>query len=441
MGDRWTLELLLAGGALDQRRPHARGQVSHHLSRRDRDAAEGLHRLLRPDRRVSAADAPKASTRAGRPTRMPACAPCWRRWSPSSASTRRSPACSTRCRRPCRRRSSGCGWRPARRRSRDAPVDARLGVRPRAGAPRASRRPFRITAPTSSCAAAPALAREFGVGLHSHVQESKAQVIVGLKRYGKTPTAHLQDLGLLGPDFTVAHGVWLDDDDMQRLGRSRRIGRAQSRQQHAARQRHRRRARACWSASVNVGIGTDGANCSDNLNMYESMRLASMVSNAQGPDYRPLAHHRRRSSTPRPTAARRALGFGDRLGRIAPGYKADIVFLDLAQRELDAVQQCGQPAGAYRGRQRRCIPSWSAGAWWSRTAASIGVDMAALARRVEEARARLEGATRAEQAAVRAASSRSSTASARGSPRCRITSTASAAGITGTRTPAWVKRE
>ena len=40
-----------------------------------------------------------------------------------------------------------------------------------------------------------ALAREFGVGLHSHVQESKAQVMVGLKRYGKTQTAHLAGPG------------------------------------------------------------------------------------------------------------------------------------------------------------------------------------------------------------------------------------------------------
>jgi len=38
----------------------------------------------------------------------------------------------------------------------------------------------------------------------------------------------------------------------------------------------------CWERKVNVGIGTDGANCSDNLNMYESMRLASMVSKSQG---------------------------------------------------------------------------------------------------------------------------------------------------------------
>ena len=44
------------------------------------------------------------------------------------------------------------------------------------------------------------------------------QAIVGLKRYGKTLTAHLDDLGALGPRFTVAHGVWLDGDDMRRLG-------------------------------------------------------------------------------------------------------------------------------------------------------------------------------------------------------------------------------
>jgi len=117
------------------------------------------------------------------------------------------------------------------------------------------------------------LAREFDIGLHSHLQESKAQVIVGLKRYGKTQVAHLQDLGLLGPDFTVGHGVWLDHDDMQRLG------------DHGASVAHNPGSnmrlgngladvRGMLERKVNVGIGTDGANCSDDLNMYESMRLA-----------------------------------------------------------------------------------------------------------------------------------------------------------------------
>src|SRR5581483_10526444 len=171
------------------------------------------------------------------------------------------------------------------------------------------------------------LAREFDVGLHSHVQESKAQVIVGLKRYGKTQTAHLQDLGLLGPNFTVAHGVWLDHDDMQRLG------------DHGASVAHNPGSnmrlgngladlRGMLARKVNVGIGTDGANCSDNLNMYESMRLASMVSKSQGPDTDEWLTTDEVFAAATQGSAR-ALGFGDKLGRIAAGYKADIVFVDL----------------------------------------------------------------------------------------------------------------
>src|SRR5438874_571794 len=62
------------------------------------------------------------------------------------------------------------------------------------------------------------LARDFDLGLHSHVAESKVQAVAGMRLYGKTLTAHLDELGILGPQFTVAHGVWLDNDDMARLG-------------------------------------------------------------------------------------------------------------------------------------------------------------------------------------------------------------------------------
>ncbi|WP_164096626.1 amidohydrolase family protein, partial [Serratia marcescens] len=64
------------------------------------------------------------------------------------------------------------------------------------------------------------IARDFGVPLHSHVGESKIQALVGMKRYGKTLIAHLDEKGLLGPDFTAAHGIWLDDDDLRRMADS-----------------------------------------------------------------------------------------------------------------------------------------------------------------------------------------------------------------------------
>ena len=170
------------------------------------------------------------------------------------------------------------------------------------------------------------LAREFGVGLHSHVAESKIQAVSGLRCYGKSLTAHLDEIGLLGPDFTVAHGVWLDDDDCQRLsdhgssvahnpGSNMRLGSGLA------------DARGMLNHSVNVGIGTDGANCSDNQNMYEAMRIASMVSKVQGPDQRQWLKTEEIIAAATEGSAR-VLGWKD-IGRIAIGYKADIVFLDL----------------------------------------------------------------------------------------------------------------
>jgi guanine deaminase len=171
------------------------------------------------------------------------------------------------------------------------------------------------------------LAREFDVGLHSHVAESKVQAVTGIRLYGRTQTAHLDRLGVLGPHFTVAHGVWLDDDDMARLG------------DHGASVAHNPGSnmrlgsgladtRGMLDAHVNLGIGTDGASCSDNQNMYEAMRLASFVSKVQGPDWQRWLTTREAALAATEGSAR-VLGVGECIGRIAPGYKADLVLLDL----------------------------------------------------------------------------------------------------------------
>jgi 5-methylthioadenosine/S-adenosylhomocysteine deaminase len=171
-----------------------------------------------------------------------------------------------------------------------------------------------------------ALSRDFGVGLHSHVAESKVQAVASLRLYGGTQTAHLARLGVIGPHFTVAHGVWLDPDDMVLLGDSgasvahnpgsnMRLGSGLA------------DTRGMLDRKVNLGIGTDGASCSDNQNMYEAMRLASFVSKVQGPDWRRWLTTREAALAATEGSAR-VLGF-DRVGRIAPGWKADLVMLDL----------------------------------------------------------------------------------------------------------------
>lgn len=171
------------------------------------------------------------------------------------------------------------------------------------------------------------LAREYDVGVHSHVAESKVQVVAGYRRYGTSLAAHMDSLGLVNERFTVAHGVWLDDEDMKRLG-DRGASVAHNPGSNMRLGNGLADVRGMLARKVNVGVGTDGANCSDNLNMYESMRLASFASKVQGPDWQRWLSTDEvlRAAT---EGSARALGLEKEIGRIAPGYKADIVFLDL----------------------------------------------------------------------------------------------------------------
>lgn len=170
------------------------------------------------------------------------------------------------------------------------------------------------------------LAAEYDVGIHTHLAESKVQSVVGVSRYGRSLTAHIEHLGLLSPRFVAAHGVWLDADEMKRIGAhggsvahnpasNMRLGNGVA------------DAAGMLAAGVNLGIGTDAATCNDNLNMYEAMHFAAAASHSRGFDTT------RWISAPQvfaaaTTGSARALGF-DNIGRIAPGYAADIVFLNL----------------------------------------------------------------------------------------------------------------
>jgi 5-methylthioadenosine/S-adenosylhomocysteine deaminase len=78
---------------------------------------------------------------------------------------------------------------------------------------------------------------------------------------------------------------------------------------------------------LNVGLGTDSRTCSDNLNMFEALRLASFTSRVQTPDYKRwlTTDEVLRMGT---IEGAKLMGFEGKLGEIKPGFKADIVFLD-----------------------------------------------------------------------------------------------------------------
>lgn len=171
------------------------------------------------------------------------------------------------------------------------------------------------------------LARDYGLPLQTHLAETRAQAVLGLKKYGHTLVAHLEELQMLGPHFSGAHAIWLDDDDIRRLA------------DHGASAIHApasnmrfgsglARLRPMLDRRVNIGIATDAANSSDSLNMFESTRLASFISRVLTAEYQQWLGADEVLSMATEGSAR-AMEWGGALGRVAAGYKADLVFLDL----------------------------------------------------------------------------------------------------------------
>lgn len=171
------------------------------------------------------------------------------------------------------------------------------------------------------------IAAEHGLVLQTHLAESRAQAAASLARFGRPIVAHLDALGVIDERFSGAHGVWLDGASLATLGdrgaaiahnpgSNLRLGSGIA--DIVAAQRH----------GVTVGIGTDGGASSDHQNMFEATRLAANLTRIRGrsveewvsaPEALMLATE----------GSARVLGLGHAIGRIAPGYKADLTVLDL----------------------------------------------------------------------------------------------------------------
>ena len=175
----------------------------------------------------------------------------------------------------------------------------------------------------SECAG---LAREHGIRLQTHLAESRAQAAIGQARYGKSLVAHLEVLGFLSDRLSVAHAIWLDDDDIKRLGAAG-VKVAHNPSSNLRLGSGVAPVRRMLREGVTVGIGTDASNTSDGQNMFEATRLASYLSRIDGFDTDEWISAAEALHLATEGSAG-VLGF-EKIGRLATGYEADIVFLRL----------------------------------------------------------------------------------------------------------------
>jgi guanine deaminase len=173
--------------------------------------------------------------------------------------------------------------------------------------------------------AAAELSREGDLPVQTHLAETRLQQILAQERYGSTLTAHLDALGVLSPRFSGAHGVWLSEAEADLLA-AHGAGISHNPMSNLRLGSGIAPARRLADAGVTLGIGTDASNTSDGQNMFEATRLAATLSRARGEDTAAWlrAPEALRMAT---EGSARLMGL-DRVGRIAPGWAADLIFLD-----------------------------------------------------------------------------------------------------------------
>jgi 5-methylthioadenosine/S-adenosylhomocysteine deaminase len=170
------------------------------------------------------------------------------------------------------------------------------------------------------------LASEHGVRLQTHLAESRAQAAIGNSRYGTSLVAHLEKLGFLSDRLSVAHAIWLDREDIGRLG-ANGVKVAHNPSSNLRLGSGVAPVREMLHEGVVVGIGTDASNTSDGQNMFEAIRLASYLSRIDGFAVEEWISADEALAMGTQGSAE-VLGF-EKIGRLAAGFEADIVFLRL----------------------------------------------------------------------------------------------------------------
>ena len=168
-----------------------------------------------------------------------------------------------------------------------------------------------------------AMAERYGVGLHTHVGESQAEVRELDARFGLRPVHAMERFGFLDLDQVLfAHCVWLDDSEIALLA-ERGVGVAHNPTSNMKLVSGMAPVSRMIETGVHVGLGTDGEKENNNLDLFEEMKFASLLGKVREDDATAAdAWQVLRMAT---IEGARALGLGDELGSLETGKKADLV--------------------------------------------------------------------------------------------------------------------
>jgi len=192
--------------------------------------------------------------------------------------------------------------------------------------------------------------------VYTHVYETRAQRLfatTAFEHHGGSLIDYMESVGLLGAHVTIAHAVWPDSSEMEKLARTgtgivlNMLSNLRLKSGVAPILAYRR-------LGVPLALGCDNCSCSDAQSMFQVMKTYCLLAGVMDPGPQtPNAAEGLRLAT---LGGARTAGLAGALGAIEPGMCADLVALDLsdpAYRPLNSVVR--QVVYSETGRSVRCV--------------------------------------------------------------------------------------
>lgn len=167
-------------------------------------------------------------------------------------------------------------------------------------------------------------AEQYGIPIHIHLSETKGEVDTCREKFGVTPIALMNQIGLFDVPTLAAHCVHVTEDDIAIMA-EKQVRVAHNPGSNLKLASGIAPVPAMRKAGVVVGLGTDGASSNNKLDMFAEMRLAALIHKAASLD--PFAIKAEDALQMGTKDGAMCLGYDD-LGELKEGYLADLILVD-----------------------------------------------------------------------------------------------------------------
>ncbi len=187
--------------------------------------------------------------------------------------------------------------------------------------------PFSVTGDVMKQSAA--LARQYGVRLHTHLCETKDEERFTLEAFGMRPLDYMERVDFIGNDVFYAHGIHFNDAELKTLADTQ-TGVAHCPCSNMKLSSGVARIPEMLGLGVPAGLAVDGSASNDASNLLDEIRVAYLLHRLTWGDQAPTGYDLLKLAT---RGSARLLGRDD-IGQIAVGKAADLFAIRTDRMEL-----------------------------------------------------------------------------------------------------------